>query len=201
MSATTQPMKDRRGQVYTAAVGPGLRPLLWCLLGGFAFLAANGCSLASVTLLTWMLGTTQQTYFYFLMVLFHLILGIVLIVPFVVFGSVHLVTAWNRPNRVAVRYGLALLGTSVLMLLSGLVLVRLGFLEIREPTVRSIGYWLHVLTPLAAAGFYVRHRLAGPRIRWEWARGVGGVSVVAIDLLWRRSTLRIPARTVPECTA
>ena len=33
-----------------------------------------------------------------------------------------------------------------------------------------MGYWLHVLTPLAAVALYVKHRLAGPRIRWEWAR-------------------------------
>ena len=63
-----RPMRDRRGRVYTPAVGPRLRPLLWVILVGFALLGANGFYLASVTALTWYLGTTQQTFFYMLMV-------------------------------------------------------------------------------------------------------------------------------------
>ena len=44
-----------------------------------------GCvSRYSVTALTWYLGTTQQTFFYMLMVLLHLLLGFLLIVPFLV---------------------------------------------------------------------------------------------------------------------
>ena len=38
-----------RGRVYTPAVGPRLRPLLWIILIGFALLAANGFYLSSVT--------------------------------------------------------------------------------------------------------------------------------------------------------
>ena len=72
----SRPLQDRRGRVYTPAVGPRLRPLLWVILGGFALLGANGVYLASVTALTWWLGTTQQTYFYMLMVVLHLVLGL-----------------------------------------------------------------------------------------------------------------------------
>ena len=57
-----------------------------------------------------------------------------------------------------------------MILVSGLVLVRIGGFEVRDPRVRDAGYWLHVLTPLLAIALYVKHRLAGPRIRWEWAR-------------------------------
>src|SRR4051795_13211294 len=131
MTTSARPMKDRRGRVYTPAVGPRLRPLLWAILGGFALLGANGVYLASVTGLTWWLGTTQQTPFYMLMVFLHLALGFVLVVPFVVFGFAHLATSWNRPNRAAVRYGLLLLGTALVLLGSGLVLVRIGGLEVR----------------------------------------------------------------------
>ncbi len=170
MTTAARPMHDRRGRVYTPAVGPRLRPLLWIILISFALLGANGVYLTSVTALTWLRGTTQQTPFYMLMVAFHLVLGFLLIVPFLVFGTIHLVTSWKRPNRAAVRFGLALLGTSILILVSGLMLVRVGGFEIRDPRVREVGYWLHVLTPLAAVALYVKHRLAGPRIRWEWAR-------------------------------
>jgi tetratricopeptide (TPR) repeat protein len=163
-------MRDRTGRVYTPAVGPRLRPLLWIILVGFAVLFANGVYLSSVTFLTWLRGTTQQTHFYMLMIALHLVLGFILIVPFLIFGFVHLATSWKRPNRTAVRFGLALLSVALVILISGLVLVRLGGFEVRDPRIREAGYWLHVLTPLVAVALYVKHRLAGPRIRWEWAR-------------------------------
>jgi len=170
MTTAARPMRDRLGRVYTPAVGPRLRPFLWIILISFALLGANGAYLSSVTALTWLRGTTQQTPFYMLMVAFHLVLGFLLIVPFIVFGMSHLATSWKRPNKAAVRFGLALLGMSLLILVSGLILVRVGGFEIRDPRVREVGYWLHVVTPFAAVALYVKHRLAGPRIRWEWAR-------------------------------
>src|SRR6266478_5887344 len=85
MTAQVRAMRDRKGRVYTPAVGPRLRPLLWIILISFAVLGANGFYLASVTALTWHLGTTQQTFFYMLMVILHLVLGFLLIVPFLTF--------------------------------------------------------------------------------------------------------------------
>jgi tetratricopeptide (TPR) repeat protein len=170
MTLQARTMRDRRGRAYTPAVGPRLRPLLWIILVGFALLAANGVYLSSVTSLTWFRGSTQQTPFYMLMIALHLVLGFLLIVPFLVFGFIHLATSWKRPNRTAVRFGLALLGVAIVILISGLALVRLGGFEIRDPRVRDVGYWLHVLTPIVAVALYVKHRLAGPRIRWEWAK-------------------------------
>ncbi len=103
MTVQVNPVRDRRGRVYTPAVGPRLRPLLWIILISFALLGANGFYLASVTVVTWYLGTTQQTFFYMLMIALHLLLGFLLIVPFLAFGFVHLSTSWKRPNRGAVR--------------------------------------------------------------------------------------------------
>ncbi len=183
MSSNVRPMKDRRGRVYTPAVGPRLRPLLWVILGGFALLGANGFYLASVTALTWWQKTTQQTPFYMLMVFLHLMLGFALIVPFLIFGFIHLVTSWKRPNRVAVRYGLILLVSALVILISGLILVRFDAFEVRDPAVRGVGYWLHVATPLVAVALYVKHRLAGPRIRWEWARSIGGAVAVFVVIM------------------
>jgi tetratricopeptide (TPR) repeat protein len=170
MSVQVGPVRDRKGRVYTPAVGARLRPFLWMILIGFALLGANGFYLSSVTALTWYLGATQQTFFYMLMVALHLLLGFLLIVPFVIFGFAHLATSWKRPNKTAIRFGLALLAVGLVVLVSGLVLVRLGGFEVRDPRAREVGYWLHVLAPLVAVGLYVKHRLAGPRIRWEWAR-------------------------------
>ena len=82
-------------------------------------------------------GTTQQTPFYMLMIALHLVLGFFLIVPFLIFGFVHLATSWKRPNKTAVRFGLALLGVVLVILISGLVLVRLGGFEVRDPRIRG----------------------------------------------------------------
>ncbi len=172
MTAQVKPMRDRRGRVYTPAIGSRLRPLLWTILIGFALLGANGFYLSSVTALTWYLGSTQQTPFYMLMVALHLLLGFLVIVPFLIFGFTHLATSWKRPDKSAVRFGLALLATSLVVLISGVVLVRIGGFEVRDPRVRDAGYWLHVLAPLAAVGLYIKHRLAGPMIRWHWAQEI-----------------------------
>ncbi|WP_435022205.1 multiheme c-type cytochrome [Tundrisphaera sp. TA3] len=187
MSSSVRPMQDRRGRAYVPAVGSGLRPWLWVLLGGFALLGANGVYLASVSALTWATGVTQQTYFYMLMIGLHLALGVLIVVPFIVFGLAHWVTSWKRPNKSAIRFGVALLACSVVVLISGFVLVRqIGPFEVRDPTARRISYWLHVATPLLAIGLYIKHRLAGPRIRWVYARRIGavvGVVVVAMGIL------------------
>ena len=175
MTTSLRPQRDRRGRSYTPAVGPRLRPLLWVILVGFALMGANGAYLAGISGLSWWRGTTQQTYFYFLMFVLHLALGFALIVPFLAFGFGHMATSWTRPNKAAVRYGLVLLVCALVVLASGLVLVRLGVFEVRDPAVRRVSYWLHVAAPVLAVALYVKHRLAGPRIKWEWARRFGVV--------------------------
>ena len=51
MSTSPSSMRDRRGRVYTPAIGPRLKQLLWLVLGGFALLGANGVYLASITII------------------------------------------------------------------------------------------------------------------------------------------------------
>jgi tetratricopeptide (TPR) repeat protein len=180
-----RPIRDRAGRVYQPAIGSRLRPMLWIILVGFALLAANGFYLSSVTALTWYLGTTQQTFFYMIMVALHLALGLLLVIPFLAFSFAHLATSWKRPNKGAIRYGIILLAAGLITVVSGFVLVRIGGFEVRDPRIRNIGYWFHVVAPFAAVAFYVKHRLAGPMIRWHWARRfalpvVGFVAVMGL---------------------
>jgi tetratricopeptide (TPR) repeat protein len=175
-------MKDRRGRVYTPAIGPRLRPWLWLILVGFALLAANGVYLGSVTFLGWLKGGVQQTYFSLFMLIAHLVLGVGLIVPFILFGLTHLITSWNRPNKAAIRYGITLLIVATIMLASGFFLWS-GFIDVRDPTIRGVFYWLHVLTPIAAIAVYLRHRLAGPRVKWEYAKVWVGVVGLFIAIM------------------
>jgi tetratricopeptide (TPR) repeat protein len=168
-------------------VGPVLRRLLYVVFGLFSLLVINSVYLGGVTFLEWLRGETFQGYFYQLMFLGHLVLGLLLILPFVLYGAGHLRNARGSPNRRAARVGYGLFATGLALLLSGLVLTRgIPVIEIRHPGGRTLAYWLHVLTPLVAAWLFVLHRLAGRRIDWRFGAGVAAaaavVSAVAIGL-------------------
>jgi hypothetical protein len=155
------------GKHYVRAVTPALRKLLYVVFGLLALLGANSLYLVAITLLEAIKQQTYQNYFYQLMFLGHLVLGLLLIGPFVIFGTLHLLYARNRRNRRAVKVGYALFLASILVLVSGLLLMRIGSFDLRQPTARSTVYWLHVLAPLVAGWLYWLHRLSGPRIKWK----------------------------------
>jgi len=160
-------MQPRRSRLYVPAVGPRLGRLLAVVFALFALLAVNSVYLSSVTLL----GVEYQNWFYLLMFGLHLVLGLALIGPVVVFGVIHMRKAWNRPNRRAIRAGVALFVVANLVFLSGLLLTRVDLggmrLEMNDPLARNTTYWIHVSTPLVAAWLFVLHRLAGRRIAWK----------------------------------
>jgi hypothetical protein len=118
------------------------------------------------------------------MFLVHVLLGVVFIAPFLLFGITHLVTARTRPNRLAVKLGIGLFSAGIIVVISGLALIQLEGLP-QLPTA-SVGRWvawgLHVVAPVVAVVLYVLHRRAGPEIRWRWglAWGVAVVGFVAV---------------------
>jgi len=93
---------------YVPAVGPRLRKLLFVVFGLFALLAVDSAYLGTITWFEWLSGKTLQDFFYQLMFLLHLLLGFLIIAPVLAFGALHLRNAWRRPNRRAVRAGIAL---------------------------------------------------------------------------------------------
>jgi hypothetical protein len=114
MSPGAVPEKKRK---YVRAVGPRLRILLTVVFGLVALLGANSAYLVSLTFWEWLKGggVSYQNYFYQYMFLAHLILGFLLVLPFVVFGVFHIKNAHNR-NRRAVRVGYALFVVSLILL-------------------------------------------------------------------------------------
>lgn len=178
-----------RRRRYVRVVGPRLKRLLAVVFGSFAIMAVNAVYLAAVTVA----GIEYQNWFYLLMFLGHLVLGLAMIVPVNVFGLIHMRNAWNRPNRRAIRVGIALFAVSNLIFLSGLVLTRVDLagvrFEINNALARSTAYWIHVISPLVVVWLFVLHRLAGKRIKWRvglaWA-GVAGVFVLGMLLLHRQ---------------
>ncbi|MFM9960915.1 MAG: tetratricopeptide repeat protein [Planctomycetaceae bacterium] len=171
---------------YVRAVTPGLRKLLYVVFGLLALLGANSLYLVAITALEAIKHQTYQNYFYQLMFLGHLVLGLLLIGPFVVFGTLHMLFAKNRRNRRAVKVGYALFAVSIMVLVSGLLLMRISGFELKLPLARSTVYWLHVITPILAGWLYWLHRLSGPRIKWKIGLSyfaVVGAAVVAMVLM------------------
>ena len=175
-----------RKKRYVRVVGPRLRVLLLGIFVLFALLGANSAYLSSITFLEWFNGETYQNYFYQFMFLAHLFLGLLIILPIVFFGFFHIKNAWKRPNKRAATVGYALFTISLVLLMSGIALMRVEGFEIKNPDIRVAMYWAHVITPFLAVWLYVLHRLAGPKIRWKtgasWALAVGAVVILMVSM-------------------
>ena len=197
MTAQVQPMRDRRGEVYTPAVGPRLRPLA---LDHPHQLRPAGSQ--------WLLPRQRHRAD---LVPGHDAADVLLHVDGRSAPAAGLPADRAVPGlRVrapvdvleAAQSGCGALWAGALASASDPPRIGRrpgpdrGF-EVRDPGVREVGYWLHVLTPLAAIGLYVKHRLAGPMIRWHWARrfGVAVVGfVVLMGLLHREDPARSASR-------
>ena len=148
-------------------VGPRLRKLLVVVLVLFALLVVNSIYLGAVSLLQWFEGASLEGPLYQSMFLGHLALGFAIALPVIVYAGLHLRRAIHRPNRLAIRLGLALFAVVLLLIGSGVALTRgIPAFELRGESARSIVYWLHVAAPFVACWLFVLHRLAGPPIRW-----------------------------------
>jgi tetratricopeptide (TPR) repeat protein len=179
------PEAPRVRKPYVPAVGPRLRKLLYVILAMLAVLGANSIYLASITAFSWITGQSYEDWFYQWMFLGHLVLGLIFVVPFVVFAVVHLLNTRRRKNRRAVRAGFGLFVTSIAVLVSGGMLLglRMSGASASSPGMTNVTYWAHVITPLLAAWMYWLHRLAGPPIKWRLGlayAGVVGAGVIAM---------------------
>ncbi len=164
-------------------VGPRLRKALNLVFGLFAVLGVNSFYLASVSVAEWKTGQTIQNYFYQYMFLAHLILGLMIVLPLLWFGVGHWRKARNHRNRRAVKVGYVLFFTALVVLGTGVALTR-SFVEVKDPTVRGLAYWAHVVLPLIVIWLFVLHRLAGKRIKWKlaytWAAVAAGFAAITL---------------------
>ena len=170
----------------TPVISRRLGRLLNAVMLLFALMIVNSVYLAAITLAETATGALYQDYFYLLMFLLHLLLGLLITLPVVLFGLGHMRRALQRPNRYAKRAGIGLFTIALVLLMTGLLLTRFGFLEINDPLVRQILYWIHVISPFAVVWLFVLHRLAGPPIRWRkglhWSALAGGFAAVMLLL-------------------
>ena len=180
MSSTRQPAP------LAPVLTPGLRRVLILVLALFGLLALNSVYLAGVTAAESLSGRSLQNPVYLLVFLAHLVLGLLFAVPALGFAALHLRRAWHRPNRYAVGAGLGLLVVLILLMVSGLLLLRLPALAIDDQIWRAGLYWLHVVTPLAAVWLFLLHRLAGSPSAWRaglaWSGAVLGLGGLGVGL-------------------
>jgi len=181
---------------YVRAVGPRLRILLYFIFATVAVLAANSIYLSAITFLEWLKSdpdTTYQNWFYMVMFGTHLVLGLVIVLPVIFFGILHIKNAHDRPNRRAVKVGYILFTTSLVLIVTGLLLTRIDIFQfknigLKDPRLRSLAYWAHVITPVLAVWLYILHRLAGPRIKWQvGVRWGAAVAVAVIGMVFLHS--------------
>ena len=172
-------MSDRASQQSMPVITRGMRRLLVVVLVVLSLLVVDSVYLSVVSFVQWLTDQVIENAFYQAMFLVHLVLGVLVIVPTLVFGAMHLRRAFTRPNRTAVRLGVGLFITILLLFVSGLALTRgLPWFELKHEATRALTYWLHVLTPVAAIWLFILHRLVGPRIRWKSGLAVAVVSLV-----------------------
>jgi hypothetical protein len=189
---------SRTSEAASPVMSRALRRLLTFVAGLGTVLAASGLYLAAVRVVSWSAGRTYESTFSLAVFLAHVVLGLVFVMPTLAFAVAHLRRGITNPNRRAVRAGLALLTTLVVLMASGVVLTRLeGVLDIADPRLRSAAYWTHVLTPLVAGWLFVLHRLAGPPIRWRrggWlAAATAGCVAALVALQFAPGRLVAPA--------
>lgn len=179
----------RRRWKKPAGAGPrfGLWWLLWVSLAVFALLIVNSVYLVGIRVLAHATGESYEDWFYMTMFLSHLVLGLAIILPIIAFGVLHMRRTHDHPNRRAVKAGYALFIASIIVLGTGIVLVRIeGIIDIRNPAFRGAAWWLHAIVPLLVIWLFILHRLAGRRMKWKlglaWASVAAVFAVVMLSL-------------------
>ena len=192
---STKPNKSRA----RLAVGPKLKIVLKIVFVLFALLVINSVYLSVVTLSEWLTGKSLQDQTYLYMLLTHLLLGLLIILPFVIYGFIHMTNTKQRRNRRAVKAGYALFFFSLILLISGLLLTRgIPYVEIKNIQLRNLTYWLHVILPFFAIWIFVMHRLAGQRLSWSAAKftALASVGVIAVVVFMQQD--RLSQKEIPQ---
>jgi tetratricopeptide (TPR) repeat protein len=183
-SAAGPPAPSRPKKPYRKAIGPKLRVLYVFVLLITALLGANSLYLGGVKAMGALTEQAYQDQFWLWMIVLHVVLGILVVAPFLFFGIVHWRNTKDRKNRRAVNIGYALFAICNVVLATGfLLLMRLGIFD-TVPWSRAAIYWAHVACPLAAIWLYWLHRLVGPPIQWRVGLGYGGLMAVMMVALF-----------------
>ncbi len=190
MTSPPQPEVHRRETRRRPVITGRTRWLLRLVLGMSAVLAGTSLYLLAIRGISRVTGGSAESTVAVWMFFVHLVLGLAVIGPSVIFAVLHMLGARDRPNRRAVKVGYGLFCSVLLVIATGIVLTRVeGVIEVRNPAVRELAWWIHVVAPVAAGWLFILHRLAGARIRWMIGVAWLSASVVAVGAiqLWHGS--------------
>lgn len=183
-AAAPSPDTSSPKPVVKKAIGPRLRIVFNVMLFLLALIGANSAYLLGVKALQWWTSQTYEDYFYICMFLMHIIVGLLVVAPFLVFGIIHMRNTKDRKIRRTVNIGYALFAVCVVILLSGLALVRIeGVLDLKHPTTRAAVYWAHVACPVVGLWLYWLHRLVGPKMRIKQGMAYAGMALAAAAVM------------------
>jgi tetratricopeptide (TPR) repeat protein len=171
---------DQNAKPKHSALSPFLRKVLAIMFAVFAIMMMNSAYLLSITLLEQTTGRDLQGYFYLLMFLFHLGVGLIAVVPVLLYGPLHFRRARHHSNENAKSAGILLFIGAVSLLLTGVILARFGFLEVDDPLIQGGVYWVHIATPILLIWLFIMHRLDGTPIRWKKAGMWAGATVAFV---------------------
>ena len=178
-------MTDSSRHERFRAVTPRLRRILLLVFVGFGIMSIDSLYLLGVRFFATVASTPSDTLLSIWAFLVHVILGLILVVPVVLYGVGHMLRARRSPNRNARRVGYALFATALLLLISGVLLLRIEglFMPFSDGDSRALVWWAHVLAPLVVIWLFIAHRMVGPRLQWRvglrWS-GVGAGVLAAL---------------------
>ena len=183
-------MPESRVANSSQALTPRLRRLLVWLLVAFGIMVVDSLYLVGLSWWGWFTNANQETLLSIWAFLLHVVLGLALIVPLVVYGIGHMLRARRSPNINARRVGYVLFGTALILLVSGVLLLRIE--GVPNPVASGGGHdltwWIHVLAPLVLIWLFIAHRMVGPRIRWQvgarWGVVTGVFLLAMFGLHW-----------------
>ncbi len=158
---------------YSKAVGPKLYKLLLLVFALAALLAVNSLYLAGITLLEWATELVLQNQFYLWMFFVHLLLGLLLVTPLIIYGLVHIRNTKNYRNKTAVRAGYLMFICALALLITGVFLTEgIESIALKNQQLRLVFYCIHVVLPVVVIWLFVLHRLAGRPLDFNMGKWV-----------------------------
>jgi tetratricopeptide (TPR) repeat protein len=162
---------------------PWQRRLYAILLVPLGLIAANSIFIAAFT---------RDTAFFYAMLLLHLVLGVLIAVPFFVFAVTHakrMIRMWNKRAKYA---GLAIFTLAVVCVSTGV------FMTFRGATLANRAIWVaHVASvPLALVAFILHRRAHTHRLQFRRLYAWGGAVVLFLAAMAVLARLEKPPKRI-----
>jgi len=176
-----------------------LRPVYFAIGLLTLFLIANSAYLWTVTSVEFWTGAALQSWFYYVMFLLHIVVGVFFAAAMAVFIGWHYRLSFRFPNPAARQLGIGLGIVLTVLTVTGILLVRLvGIAELNHPQARQVTYWIHVVMPFVAVWMFWLHRVAGRRINWKKAGQFWGATAAVFAGFLAAHQIQSPRpKTVP----